>query len=84
MGYNTQGFILVVRNQFNWLEIFPRPGRLQFLSNGERNLVGKYLNEAGVKFSKCIDNAVKLTGRGAWLFSLLRSSDRAQMLGPTF
>ena len=54
MGYNTQGFILVVTNQFNWLEMFPRPGRLQFLSNGEHNLVGKYLYGVGVKFSKCL------------------------------
>ena len=54
MGYHTQGFILVVRDQFNRLEMFPRPGRLQFLSNGEHNLVGEYLHEVGVKFSKCL------------------------------
>ena len=51
MGYNTQGFILVVRDQFNWLEMFPRPGRLQFLSNGEHDLVGECLHEVNVKFS---------------------------------
>ena len=54
MGYNTQGFIVVVRDQFNWLEMFPRPGRLQFLSNGEHNLVGEYLHEVDVELSKCL------------------------------
>ena len=54
MGYNTQGFILVVSNQFNWLEMFPRPGRLQFPYNAEHNLVRKYLHEVGVKFIKCL------------------------------
>ena len=51
MGYNTQGFILVVRDQFNWLEMFPRPGRLQFLSDGEHDLVGEYSHEVDVKLS---------------------------------
>ena len=51
MNYNTQGFILVVRDQFNWLEMFPRPGRLQFLSIDEHDLVGEYLREVDVKFS---------------------------------
>lgn len=54
MGYNTQGFILVVPDQFNWQEMFPLPGRLQFLSYDKHNLAGEYLHEVGVKFSKCL------------------------------
>ena len=52
MGYNAQGFIIVVRDQFNWLEMFPQPGCLQFLSNGEHNLVWEYLHEVDVKLSE--------------------------------
>lgn len=54
MGYNTQGFVRGVRDQFNWLEMFPWPGRLQFLADGEHNLVREYLHEADVKFSECL------------------------------
>ena len=54
MGYNIQGFIGIVRGQFSSLEMFTWPDRLQFLSNGEHNLVGKCLHEVGVRLSKCL------------------------------